>query len=63
MSRPPAVPVRSWSTCRRTCSSPFGTYHPPRKSDVHYLLFAAGEGDAAQIRKAVARLMASARRP
>src|SRR5258707_43018 len=39
-----------------------GTYHPPRKSDVHISYSPRVKGDAAQIRKAVA-LMASARRP
>src|SRR6188508_964373 len=39
-----------------------GTYHPPRKSDVHVSYTPRLKGDAAQIRKAVA-LLASARRP
>jgi acetolactate synthase-1/2/3 large subunit len=39
-----------------------GTYHPPRKSDVHISYNPRVKGDAAQIRKAVA-LLASARRP
>src|SRR5438093_560122 len=39
-----------------------GTYHPPRKSDVHISYSPRVKGDAAQIRKAVA-LLASARRP
>src|SRR5438105_2608184 len=39
-----------------------GTYHPPRKSDVHISYAPRVKGDAAQIRKAVA-LLASARRP
>ena len=39
-----------------------GTYHPPRKSDVHVSYTPRVKGDAAQIRKAVA-LLASARRP
>jgi acetolactate synthase-1/2/3 large subunit len=39
-----------------------GTYHPPRKSDVHISYAPRVKGDATQIRKAVA-LLASARRP
>ena len=39
-----------------------GTYHPPRKSDVHISYNPRVKGDAVQIRKAVA-LLASARRP
>ncbi|MGL4261257.1 MAG: thiamine pyrophosphate-binding protein, partial [Afipia sp.] len=39
-----------------------GTYHPPRKSDVHISYAPRVKGDAAQIRKAVA-LLASAKRP
>src|SRR3982074_1048840 len=39
-----------------------GTYHPPRKSDVHVSYAPRVKGDAAQIRKAVA-LLASATRP
>ena len=39
-----------------------GTYHPPRKSDVHVSYAPRVKGDAAQIRKAVA-LLASAKRP
>src|SRR5207245_10442144 len=39
-----------------------GTYHPPRKSDVHVSYTPRVKGDAAQIRKAVA-LLASAKRP
>jgi len=39
-----------------------GTYHPPRKSDVHVSYAPRVKGDATQIRKAVA-LLASARRP
>ena len=39
-----------------------GTYHPPRKSDVHAPITPRMKGDAAQIRKAV-ELMASAKRP
>src|SRR6202158_5633959 len=39
-----------------------GTYHPPRKSDVHISYSPRVEGDATQIRKAVA-LLASAKRP
>src|SRR6201746_2983969 len=39
-----------------------GTYHPPRKSDVHVSYSPRVKGDAAQIRKAVA-LLASAKRP
>jgi len=39
-----------------------GTYHPPRKSDVHLSYTPRVKGDAAQIRKAVA-LLASAKRP
>jgi acetolactate synthase-1/2/3 large subunit len=39
-----------------------GTYHPPRKSDVHVSYAPRVKGDAAQIRKAVA-LLASAQRP
>src|SRR5881398_1425016 len=39
-----------------------GTYHPPRKSDVHISYSPRVKGDAAQIRKAVA-LLASAKRP
>src|ERR1700726_2262064 len=39
-----------------------GTYHPPRKSDVHVSYVPRVKGDATQIRKAVA-LLASARRP
>src|SRR6202048_1324286 len=39
-----------------------GTYHPPRKSDVHISYSPRVKGDATQIRKAVA-LLASARRP
>src|SRR5579864_9140414 len=39
-----------------------GTYHPPRKSDVHISYAPRVKGDANQIRKAVA-LLASARRP
>ena len=39
-----------------------GTYHPPRKSDVHLSYTPRMKGDAAQIRKAVA-LLASAKRP
>src|SRR5476651_1777527 len=39
-----------------------GTYHPPRKSDVHISYSPRVKGDAAQIRKAVA-LLAAARRP
>jgi len=39
-----------------------GTYHPPRKSDVHVSYAPRVKGDAGQIRKAVA-LLAAARRP
>src|SRR5690349_6460673 len=39
-----------------------GTYHPPRKSDVHISYAPRVKGDAAQIRKAVA-LLAGARKP
>src|ERR1700752_2762374 len=39
-----------------------GTYHPPRKSDVHISYAPRVKGDATQIRKAVA-LLASAKRP
>src|SRR5438270_6783467 len=39
-----------------------GTYHPPRKSDVHISYSPRVKGDPVQIRKAVA-LLASARRP
>src|SRR4030081_1639753 len=39
-----------------------GTYHPPRKSDVHVSYTPRVKGDAAQIRKAVA-LLAAAKRP
>ena len=39
-----------------------GTYHPPRKSDVHVSYSPRVKGDAAQIRKAVA-LLAGAKRP
>jgi len=39
-----------------------GTYHPPRKSDVHVSYTPRVKGDATQIRKAVA-LLASAKRP
>src|SRR6202171_3801610 len=39
-----------------------GTYHPPRKADVHVSYAPRIKGDAAQIRKAVA-LLASAKRP
>src|SRR5260370_10294790 len=39
-----------------------GTYHPPRKSDVHVSYAPRVKGDAAQIRKPVA-LLASAKRP
>jgi len=39
-----------------------GTYHPPRKSDVHISYAPRVKGDALQIRKAVA-LLASAKRP
>ncbi|MGA9947182.1 MAG: biosynthetic-type acetolactate synthase large subunit, partial [Xanthobacteraceae bacterium] len=39
-----------------------GTYHPPRKSDVHVSYAPRVKGDASQIRKAVA-LLASAKRP
>src|SRR3981081_866705 len=39
-----------------------GSYHPPRKSDVHVSYTPRVKGDAAQIRKAVA-LLASAKRP
>jgi len=39
-----------------------GTYHPPRKSDVHVSYTPRVKGDAAQIRKAVA-LLAGAKRP
>src|SRR6201981_173598 len=39
-----------------------GTYHPPRKSDVHVSYAPRVKGDANQIRKAVA-LLASAKRP
>ncbi len=39
-----------------------GTYHPPRKSDVHVSYTPRVKGDAMQIRKAVA-LLASAKRP
>src|SRR6058998_472552 len=39
-----------------------GTYHPPRKSDVHVSYTPRVKGDASQIRKAVA-LLASAKRP
>src|SRR6478735_8415933 len=39
-----------------------GTYHPPRKSDVHVSYAPRVKGDAALIRKAVA-LLASAKRP
>src|SRR5690349_22462439 len=39
-----------------------GTYHPPRKSDVHVSYTPRLKGDATQIRKAVA-LLAAARRP
>src|SRR5271157_4190238 len=39
-----------------------GTYHPPRKSDVHISYAPRVKGDATQIRKAVA-LLAAAKRP
>src|ERR1700678_3432295 len=39
-----------------------GTYHPPRRSDVHVSYAPRVKGDAIQIRKAVA-LLASAKRP
>src|SRR5256884_8569444 len=39
-----------------------GTYHPPRKSDVHVSYAPRVKGDATQIRKAVA-LLAGAKRP
>src|SRR3954469_9959161 len=39
-----------------------GTYHPPRKSDVHRSYAPRVKGDATQIRKAVA-LLAGAKRP
>ena len=39
-----------------------GTYHPPRKADVHVSYAPRIKGDAAQIRKAVA-LLSSAKRP
>src|ERR1700744_6266645 len=39
-----------------------GTYHPPRKADVHVSYAPRVKGDAAQIRKAV-ELLASAKRP
>src|ERR671929_681932 len=39
-----------------------GTYHPPRKDDVHVSYTPRVKGDEAQIRKAVA-LLASAKRP
>src|SRR5579863_1884568 len=39
-----------------------GTYHPPRKSDVHISYAPRVKGDAGQIRKAVA-LLAAAKRP
>ncbi|BEV44909.1 acetolactate synthase 3 large subunit [Afipia carboxidovorans] len=39
-----------------------GTYHPPRKNDVHVSYAPRVKGDAAQIRKAAA-LLASAKRP
>ncbi|MGY4326276.1 acetolactate synthase large subunit [Bradyrhizobium sp. LB7.2] len=39
-----------------------GTYHPPRKSDVHRSYAPRVKGDATQIRKAVA-LLANAKRP
>src|SRR6201995_214987 len=39
-----------------------GTYHPPRKSDVHVSYAPRVKGDATQIRRAVA-LLASAKRP
>jgi acetolactate synthase-1/2/3 large subunit len=39
-----------------------GTYHPPRKNDVHVSYSPRVKGDAAQIRKAVA-LLASAKHP
>ncbi len=39
-----------------------GTYHPPRKSDVHVSYAPRLKGDATQIRKAVA-LLAAAKRP
>src|ERR1700676_1764727 len=39
-----------------------GTYHPPRKSDVHVSYAPRVKGDATQIRKAVA-LLAAAKRP
>src|SRR6201986_5046056 len=39
-----------------------GTYHPPRKSDVHVSYAPRVKGDATQIRKAVA-LLANAKRP
>src|SRR6187455_1891305 len=39
-----------------------GTYHPPRKSDVHVSYTPRVKGDAAQIRKAAA-MLASAKRP
>src|ERR1700692_1950384 len=39
-----------------------GTYHPPRKADVHVSYAPRVKGDAAQIRKAVT-LLASAKRP
>src|SRR6187397_3467852 len=39
-----------------------GTYHPPRKSDVHVSYTPRLKGDATQIRKAVA-MLASAKRP
>src|ERR1700730_7929434 len=39
-----------------------GTYHPPRKSDVHVSYAPRVKGDAVQIRKAIA-LLAAAKRP
>ena len=53
MSRPPAVPARSSSTSRRTCSSPRAPIIRRRKSDVHVSYAPRVKGDPTQIRKAV----------
>ena len=62
MSRPPAGPVRCVVDVPKDVQFATGTYHPPRKSDVHVSYSPRVKGDATQIRKAVA-LLASAKRP
>ena len=62
MSRPRAGPARCVVDVPKDVQFATGTYHPPRKSDVHISYAPRVKGDAAQIRKAVA-LLAGAKRP